>query len=377
MRFVTTQALLYQALAKAAAFVPANPTHPILRTLLISTLDESAITITGFDLQSGCVSSAQATVVTPGAVAINKQLLSDLISRLSGDIEFQVDKNFAATVTASTGSYQMAGADPSSFMALPTIAPETKISLGCNVLKQLISFTKSFYTNEPTKQILTGVHFKYSPDKSLLVAAATDSHKLAVQAIICDGQECGDKAFEAVIPGASLQKISRLLESTTVSVELGTAWIRLVFSSGENVVTRKLEGKYPAYEQLLPKKFELEFVANRKELLASLDRVSLFSGKNSNIVQFCISQKTLELSAKIETDSGQEIITIEPALGNSQTEQTIAFNNKYLINAIQSCSSDLIRIKLNQPSNPVIITPESEEENTSSLVLIMPVQIAK
>jgi len=371
MEFVTTKALLYQALSKAAAFVPANANHPILKTVLIEAKDKQ-VTFTGFDLQSGCVAQSQATVVKPGSVAINKQILSDLISRLSGDIKVQVDENFLATITASTGSYQIASGNYKDYISLPVITPEIKFDIDPKLLKQFIKFTGSFYTNEPSKQILTGVDFKYLPEQQSLVAAATDSHKLAVQASSCDS---GEKAFEVVIPGASLQKINRLLEGSVVSLEIDSAWLRLTLASGDIVITRKLEGTYPKYESLVPKKFELEFTINRKELLSSLERVALFS--NKDIVQFSISHKELELSAKNEVNSSQELMSIEPARGNGLTSLIIAFNIKYLIEAIQSVSSDSIRIKLNQPTNPVIITPEQEEENTNSLILIMPVQIVK
>jgi DNA polymerase-3 subunit beta len=373
MEFVTTKALLYQALSKAAAFVPTNPIHPILKTILIEAQDQQ-ITFTGFDLQSGCVAQSQATVVKPGSVAINKQILSDLISRLSGDMKVHVDENFLTTITASTGSYQIAGGNPKDYMSLPAITPEIKFDIDPKLLKQFIKFTGCFYTNEPSKQILTGVDFKYLPEQQSLVAAATDSHKLAVQASSCDS---GEKAFEVVIPGASLQKINRLLEGSVVSLEIDSAWLRLTLSSGDIVITRKLEGTYPKYESLVPKKFELEFTINRKELLSSLERVALFSNKKGSVVLFGISHKELELSAKDEGNSSQEFIAIEPAKGNGLTSFITAFNIKYLIEAIQSVSSDSIRIKLNQSTKPVIITLEQEEENTNSLILIMPIDIVK
>jgi DNA polymerase-3 subunit beta len=183
-----------------------------------------------------------------------------------------------------------------------------------------------------------------------------------------------DQAFEITIPARALGELEKILNTTkeTESVALYVDEGQVVFELGERHLTsRKLEGGYPNYNQLIPREFSRTMILDRKRLITSLERVAVLSDQKNNLVKFTL-----------DTDDEQVILTVEAKeLGNAKESNPaqitgerleIGFNIKYLMDGLKALPSTDIQFQLNEPTQPVIITPLSGLKMT---YLIMPVQI--
>ena len=124
--------------------------------------------------------------------------------------------------------------------------------------------------------MLTGILVRFEPGK--LVMAATDSYRLAVKETPVDGTL---PELEAIIPARALQELARIAAGSD-EVQLGVHENHVVFGAdGTWLTTRRIDGQFPNYRQLLPEQFEHELQLPREELLEVVRRVSLMAQRNS------------------------------------------------------------------------------------------------
>jgi DNA polymerase-3 subunit beta len=176
-----------------------------------------------------------------------------------------------------------------------------------------------------------------------------------------------------------LERLTRGLEGlTTLSYDAHAAIFKF-----SNMILRSplVDGQYPAYRQLIPKKFDRQFVCDRRSLISSLERVAVIADQKGNhIVKFQLrpfdsvsSAMTGAGALKISVEA-QDVGTGEETL-NAQIQGgdlEIAFNVKYVLESLKNIDSTEVIFHLNTPTSPVIITPLGTTQTTH---LIMPVQI--
>jgi DNA polymerase-3 subunit beta len=269
---------------------------------------------------------------------------------------------------------------------LPTVSSEEALMLPISALTEGLKGTLFASATDETKQVLTGVHLLREADN--LEFAATDGHRLAVVKTVNKATTEDDEDdeinepseidesqnFALTIPARALRELENILknakdsQSITLFVDEG----QVVFELGEqNLTSRKLDGTYPNYNQLIPRQFERTMVCDRKRLIESLERVSVLADQKNNLVRFSIDddnqQVTVTVSAK-ELGNGKESISAQ-ITGDSMD---IGFNIRYLMEGLKAISTNEIKFNLNQPTQPVIITPLGGLQMT---YLIMPVQL--
>src|SRR5204862_4020314 len=111
-----------------------------------------------------------------------------------------------------------------------------------------------------------------------LVMAATDSYRLSVKETEL---ESAGPELEAIIPARALQELSRLAAGAE-TISLGVNENHVVFGAGDAwLTTRRIDGQFPNYKQLVPEAFEYEVPIGRDELLDVVRRVSVMAQRNS------------------------------------------------------------------------------------------------
>src|SRR5207245_10354843 len=122
-------------------------------------------------------------------------------------------------------------------------------------------------SRDESRPVLTGILVRFEPGK--LTMAATDSYRLSVKETPLRGEA---PELEAIIPARALGELQRIAGSGD-AVELGVHENTVIFGSGGVwLTTRRIDGQFPNYRQLLPESYEHELVAPRAELLAVVRR---------------------------------------------------------------------------------------------------------
>jgi len=385
MKLVCNQSDLNANLSLVTRAVPSRPTHPVLANVLLRADSETQqVSLTAFDLSLGIQTSFSATVLEAGDFTLPAKLLNDIVSRLpDGELTLEVaqgensEESGIATLTASTGRYEMRGIEAGDFPELPKVEDGMTLHLPVEAIASGLKGALFATSPDETKQVLTGVHLSLLTDR--LEFAATDGHRLAV---VCtnnpeDIKELNaEEPLELTIPARALRELEKILfmlqSEGVIALHFDTT--QIVFQGGEHkLTTRTLEGQYPNYRQLIPRQFLRTVTIDRKLLMTSVERIAVMADQKNNIVKFHLDSDNQLLSLSVEAaDVGSGCESISAQISGEDLE--IGFNVKYLLEGLKALQSTEVQIQLNNNLSPVIITPLGGNQMT---YLIMPVQIRK
>ncbi|GGA10618.1 DNA polymerase III subunit beta [Okeania sp. KiyG1] len=382
MKLTCTQSDLNSNLSLVSRAVPSRPTHPVLaNVLLIADVENQCLELTGFDLSLGIRSNFPAVVETGGSFTLPAKLFNDIVSRLpDGNITIDDDEGEAiATLTSTSGRYEVRGMGGEEYPELPKVEDGEVIHLPSEALINGLKGTLFATSPDETKQVLTGVHLKVQKDG--LEFAATDGHRLAIvktESVAPEGElEVEEiEEFEVTIPAKALREVERMIgmDQSSEAVALRFDEGQVIFELGEQCLTsRKLEGQYPAYGQLLPDKFTNQINVDRKEFLGAVERIAVLADQKNNILKCSIDSVNQEIYLSVDAQdvgSGRESMAAQIS---ADEPNEIAFNVKYLIEGLKAIpSASEISIQLNTATSPVVLNPLGGVKMT---YLIMPVQL--
>ena len=383
MEIVCNQNELNNAIQLVSKAVASRPTHPILANILL-TADQGTnkISLTGFDLNLGIQTSFDATVKNSGAITIPSKLLSEIVNKLPTEtpVNLVVDENLDnILIKSDTGTFNLKGIPSDDYPNLPFVESGTSLNIDPSSFLQALKLTLFASSNDDSKQLLTGVNFKFK--QKYLESASTDGHRLAV-VLIGNEENIEDKEnsslnednFSVTIPTRSLREIEKLLtlRSTEKSIKLFYDKGQVVFiSSNQIITTRTLEGDYPNYSQLIPDNFSKLFIFNTKKLTDALERIAVLADQQSSVVKIKLDENNLALISADAQDIGSANESIPVSYSGENFD--IAFNVRYLLEGLKVISSENVVLKCNLSTTPAVFVPE---DNINSFTyLVMPVQV--
>tara|TARA_Y100001978_G_scaffold181919_1_gene178437 strand:- start:2115 stop:3278 length:1164 start_codon:yes stop_codon:yes gene_type:complete len=385
MDIICKQSELNNAIQLVSKAVASRPTHPILSNVLV-TADQvtNKISLTGFDLNLGIQTSFDATVSESGAITIPSKLLSEIVSKLPSEspVSLMVEESSDNILLKSDrGSFNLKGIPSDDYPKLPFVESGTSLEIEPSSFLTALKMTIFSTSNDESKQLLTGVNFKFK--KSVLESAATDGHRLAV--ILNNDQDLNlhdnsddlnenDFNLSVTIPTRSLREIEKLVsfKSHKNRIKLFYDKGQVVFiSSNQIITTRTLEGTYPNYSQLIPDSFSKVFKFNKNSLIDSLERIAVLADQQSSVVKINLND---DRYASISADA-QDIGNAEELLPVtfSGEKLEIAFNVKYLLEGLRVISSENVLLKCNLATTPAVLVPD--DNIISFTYLVMPVQV--
>ena len=385
MEIACQQSELNIAIQLVNKAVASRPTHPILSNILF-TADEvtNKISLTGFDLNLGIQTSFDANVDKSGAITIPSKILAEIVAKLPNDspVILKVEEDSENILLKSDrGSFNLKGIASDDYPNLPFVDSGTSLDLNPSIFLEALRLTMFSSSNDESKQLLTGVNFKFKNQS--LESAATDGHRLAVISTsegenfskleMMDNSNNSDDYLSVTIPTRSLREIEKLVNTKIKeeAIKLFYDKGQVVFiSSNQIITTRTLEGSYPNYSQLIPDSFSKIFKFERNSLINSLERIAVLADQQSSVVKININDdKFASISADAQ-DIGNAKELLPVSFNGDQIE--IAFNVRYLLEGLRVISSENILLKCNLPTTPAVVVPDDDSSYT---YLVMPVQV--
>ncbi len=330
---------------------------------ILLTADETGLTLAATDMELSLRTTLDAEVEGDGAVVIPGKLLVDLARLLPDNrvtIEYRPEEG-VAHVSSGTASYRLNTYAADDFPRLPALDAQLHAIDRAALLATVDRVVRSASRDE-SRPVLTGILVRF--DGSKLVMVATDSYRLSVKETPLASTA---PELEAIIPARALQELSRLAGGDTV--ELGVHENYVVFGTADAwLTTRRIDGQFPNYRQLLPEAFEIELTVARMELFDVVRRVSVMAQRNSPL-RLRFAEGELTVSAQTQ-DVGEARETMPvPYTGE---EFTIGFNADFLRDGVDSISGDDIQVKLINPLRPAILVDPAGDFT----YLIMPIRLA-
>ena len=385
MEIACQQSELNIAIQLVNKAVASRPTHPILSNILF-TADEvtNKISLTGFDLNLGIQTSFDANVDKSGAITIPAKILAEIVSKLPNDspVILKVEENSENILLKSDrGSFNLKGIASDDYPNLPFVDNGTSLDINPSTFLEALRLTMFSSSNDESKQLLTGVNFKFKNQS--LESAATDGHRLAViltsegenfsKLEMIDSLNNSDDYLSVTIPTRSLREIEKLVNAKIKeeSIKLFYDKGQVVFiSSNQIITTRTLEGSYPNYSKLIPDTFSKIFKFERISLINSLERIAVLADQQSSVVKININDDNFASISADAQDIGNAKELLPVSFNGDLIE--IAFNVRYLLEGLRVISSENILLKCNLPTTPAVVVPDDDSSYT---YLVMPVQV--
>lgn len=365
MKLSIARSELLEALNVVSRGMSARSTLPILSGIHISAAGE-AVVFQATDLEVSVKHSAAALIEEEGQTVIPGKLLSDIVRSLpEAAVVLEKDKDIVA-VRCQQSSFTLRTLNPDDFPKFPEIAVNKTISLPTNTLASMVKKVGRAVSRDETRAILTGVLF--SVEGPILKLVATDSYRLAVVERVLE--EPVGEDIEVVVPGRALDEATKIAGPNS-TVKIGVSENQIVFEFGDSTfVTRRIEGNFPNYRQLIPKETETFAEVSTQELLSAVKRVSLMALHNTPLKLSIRSEdQTLSLSATTQDvgDASEDVMV--KAEGK---DVDIAFNHTFLLDGLNSVPEEIVKVEVQSALKPGLLKSDGEEQY---LYLLMPVRL--
>ncbi len=367
MKFSCEKAILLNSILTASRAVSTKSTIPALEGLFIQATD--SLKITGYNLETGIQTFCPALIDHPGTTVVNARLFVEIIRRLPDDTVFFSLENEIITISCLSAHFTINSISPDDFPELPAVEQLHTLSIPESTLKHMISETLFAVSHDESKPIHTGSLFDIKDNQLTLVSV--DGYRLALRKEPVKVQD-SDSAYSFVVPGSALSEVEKIASDKEEMVIISLGNRHVTFQIGDTtLLSRRLEGDFLNYHQAISNHHPISLKADAKELLKSVDRVSLIiNEKLKSPLRCTFGNQSLLIKTNTAIGSASDICPIE----GDGTNLEIGFNNRFLLDVLKSVPADTIRIKLNTSVSPCFILPE-EEDDEHFLYMVLPVRL--
>jgi DNA polymerase-3 subunit beta len=363
MKVVCRRDELSQKLGIVSRAVSMRASVQILSGVLLRA-EAGRLNLAATDMELSLRSSLEAQVEGDGAVVVPGRLLVELVRLLPAEevaIEHRADEGVVHIASgASTASLHTYAAED--FPRLPDLDAVGTFTIARDALLDTVARVSRSASRDESRPVLTGILVRFEAGK--LVMAATDSYRLSVKETALESQL---PELEAIIPARALAELARVAQGSE-PLEIGVHENQVVFVASDIWLTsRRIDGQFPNYKQLLPESFEHEVPLPRSEVLDIVRRVGVVVQRTSPI-QLRFRDGELTVFARTQ-DVGEAKESLPVPFAGEPME--IGFNAEFLREGIESIAADELRLKLISPLRPAVIEGGADDPT----YLIMPIRL--
>jgi DNA polymerase-3 subunit beta len=362
LRVTCSRDELAAALGVVARGLSTRSAVQVLTGILLSP-EEGKLTLAATDMEVSLRASVAGDLQGEGAVVVPGRLLADLVKLLPADTVSLSYEPADGVLEVASGSYtsKVNVFSAEDFPRLPGLDVPLH-TIAAPALLGTIEKVARAASRDESRPVLTGILVQFEGDK--LTMAATDSYRLSVKETQLG--ESGPE-LDAIIPARALQELSRLAAGTEV-VQLGVQENHVVFGAGDVwLTTRRIDGQFPNYKQLLPETFEVEVTTAREPLLEVIRRAGVMAQRNAPL-RLRFAEGELAVSAQTQ-DVGEAKESLQIDYAGEPLE--IGFNAEFLRDGLEAIGGDTVQLRLINPLRPGLLSVPDE----SFWYLIMPIRL--
>jgi DNA polymerase-3 subunit beta len=374
MKLSIPQTELQKGLTRIQSIVEKRNTMPILANVLIEAHAAKAggsLSLSATDLEVGICGTHPAQVADPGAVTVSAKKFFEIVRELSDEIvHIAVTANSYLEIQCARAQFSLAGSSAEEYPSLPTFSPDRTVRLPAILLSEMIEKTMYAACTDETRYNLNGVYLEILPDVEKLRMVATDGHRLAyVDRML--GTSLEGFSNGVIIPRKGLAELKRLVdEDDSDDLEIGFEGNSGIARKGDVALfIRLIEGEFPNYQQVIPQQITHQLIINTDQLMQALRRVALLSAERSHAVKFELSEGRLSLSSS-NPDLGEAREDLD--VDYADVELNIAFNARYLMDALGAAHAKEVRLGFHDPLSPARIIPTDDDD---TLAVVMPMRV--
>lgn len=366
---------LKKALNIVEKVVSKSLTLPILNNVLLST-EKHCLKLSVTDLEIGINYWTLAKVEKQGSTAIPVKFLTNFINSIpDSKISLEV-KDTILYIEGKNYKTKIKTFNPEEFPIIPKIKEEHIIELDNLIFSQGLSQVVENASISHIRPEISGVYISFQKD--VITMAATDSFRLAEKKIFSKQifKSENKKEYSIIIPQKTVRELINILPNQKGKIKIYFSSNQVMFeclSEGSGnpefqIISRLIEGKYPDYQDIIPKKHKTQLILSRQEFINQIKTASLFSGR-VNKIKFKIfpEQGKIELLAQ-DSEIGESSSFFKGKIKGEEIE--VFFNWRFLLDGLLGIESEEVIFELNKKQEPAILKPVG---NNTFLYVVMPV----
>lgn len=370
MELVVRKNDLLRELQLFQGIVERKNTIPILANVLMEASGEE-VRFLATDLEVALRSRCAASVAKPGSLTVPAKKLYEIVKALPDtDVRIREEKN-GVKVAADRFDSRIQTLPLEDFPTLPDATGKESVALPGTLLREMVEKIQFAMTSEDTRYYLNGALFVLRGAEIALVA--TDGHRLAHVSVTRQAADAPTvDESRVILPKKTVWELGRLLAEADGDIRYERAENHIFFSVGGRVlISRMIEGQFPAYERVIPKGNDKRIEFERERITNAIRRVSLLSNERSRAIKFEIEKDKVEITSNsAEIGEAREVLAADYAGAPLQ----ICFNAQYVQDFLNVVKTDAVAMELKDEVSQAIMRPVGTLDYEYTYVL-MPMRI--
>lgn len=363
---------LKNGLSVVEKIVGKNLSLPILDNVLINT-EDNFLSLSSTDLETAIKLWILTKIVKKGKAVVPAKFLSSFVSLLPNEKITIEEKKQGLYIECKNFKNQIQGFNPEEFPLIPEFKNLEYIEVDNKAFCQGLAQVVDVASPSQSRPEISGIYFIFS--KNSIKMVATDSFRLAEKNIVLESPVKKDVSF--ILPQRPAREIINILDGKEGKIKIYFSPNQTMFEfpmkeaphPQVQVISRLVEGEYPNYEEIIPKKFKTHVVVKRDEFLNQIKAASLFSGKINEVkIKINQQEKEIEISAQ-DPDIGESRSSIPAKIEGEPIEAS--FNHKFLIDGLLNIKSSEVVFELSKEDGPCILKPVGD---ISYIYVVMPIK---
>jgi len=357
MNITINRTQLSKVLNLVAKAIPPRSTLPVLQSFELHA-DDRGLRIAATNLEYYLRARVTAEVQAWGRICVGLPFI-EYVNRVPGEeLRITLDKeklcveaarDYARFPTIDAGEFpEWAG------NLQPLCCIETAI------LNSLVRKTIFAAAKDESRPLLCGINLEMGQGVLRLVTA--DGFRLAT----ASAPVPGDAEFQATVPAKAMALLAAF-ECDEIVVSRAQSETSLIFSSeAMELQSQLLMGKYPDWQQIVPKAGDTKVIVNREEFVQACKLASVFAKPDLGRVKLEIGNDQIVISAR-SSEAGESNSVIGAQVEGNPI--TLAFNVNYLLDAARSIDTEQVIMEFQPGISPAVLRPDADEDH---LCIVMP-----
>lgn len=379
MKVIVLQENLARGLNVVSRAVSPRSTLPVLANVLVAT-DGGRLRLSATNLELGITCWIGAKIQEEGSTTVPARTFSDLVGTLS---EKQVDMSLTVrtqtlNVRCGASTTDLKCIDAQEFPPMPV--PDFSAGMELNVadLKEMIQQVAFAASTDDARPVLTGVLVKVQGDQ--MTMAAADGFRLSVRKAYLAAPV--SRPINAIIPARALTELARIAGDgeKTLQMVLPPGRGQVIFRlSDVEIVSQLIEGTFPDYEQIIPRRCETRAVLGTSAFLKACKQAEIFAREGSHIARLNIKPGAelvpgaVEISGQSE-ETGSNQNMVEASIEGPQL--LIAFNVRYLREVLDVVKTPNVALETSMDTLPGVVRPVGAPDGQGEFLhVIMPMHL--
>ncbi len=351
-------------------------TLSILNNVLLKT-EKNFLNLVTTDLETGIKWWSLAKVEKEGALTVPTKVISSFVNFLPNKQVVLELKDLILNIECENYQTKIKGQSADEFPIIPQITEGESISVNSQSFCQSLNTIVDIPIPSTAKPEISGIYFAFQKD--FVKMTATDSFRLGEKTFFLEGQVSSplSKEYAFILPQKAAREIVNIFGEKEGEIRIYFSPNQVLFELPMaetphpqiQLVSRLIEGEYPNYEAIIPKKSETQVAFQRNEFLNQIKSASLFSGK--------INEVKLKIDPKKERI---ELFSQNPDLGEYHSylpgrikgkELEISFNHRFLADGLLNIKNPEVVFELTGSEGPAVLKPAGDQ---TYLYVVMPIK---